>query len=226
MTYWLTNVYSSLAVDWEGGFKLVQDFLKGFDSNLLIGFSFNRYSGQDYPHSKFEFRCNFSNDGEGKKEAERRLHAFKNEERIGSFDDWVYFQRRQDVVKSAEVSSSWSITFKEWLTSNPSMALSFFSNPTNRMQFLTRFIPIILQEYGVPASLLTSDIDDDYIDRLRRLSLDCKINCHYPFPTKPSLDFLERVIHFFINCILSGDIEEAFRFHLMWVTWLGDLCNG
>jgi hypothetical protein len=220
MTYWLINVYSSLAVEWKTGFELVQDFLKDFNTKLLIGFSFNRYFRGNYIHPKFEFRCNFSSDEDGKKEAEKRLNSFKASNKVCHFDNWVPFQRRDAVIKSAEIASSWSITFFEQLIRSPDIASSFSAD---RMMFLSRFIPIILQEHGIDANLLTSDVDDTYISRLRELSRVCKTSSNYPFPQKPSIDFLERVIHFFVNCVLSNDVEGDVRFHLMWVNWLGNL---
>lgn len=221
MTYWLTNVYCANAVIFDAGFILVQDFLRGFNPNLMIGFSFNRYyHPQNDPNPRFEFRCNFSDDTNGKSEAERRLNSFITNGRISRFTGWVPFQRREDVVKSAEIASSWSLAFFEHLSQNQNTASDFNSD---RMMFLTRFIPIILQEHEVDAKLLTSDIDDDYVNRLKALSRVCKTSTRYPFPQNPSLDFLERVIHFFMNCVSSNDVEGAFRFHLMWVNWLGDL---
>lgn len=220
MTYWLTNVYSELAVNLEAGFTLVQDFLRDFNLDLLTGFSFNRYFGGVYVHPKFEFRCNFSDDEAGKNEANTRLNRLRTSNRICRFDDWVPFLRRDDVIKSAEIASSWSLTFFEQLTQNQDIVSAFSSD---RMMFLTRFIPIILQEHGIPASMLTSDIDEASVNRLRAIVRICKTNCRYVFPAEPSLDFLERVIHFFINCVLSNDVETTVRFHLMWVNWLGVL---
>ena len=139
MTYWLTNVYCANAVVFDAGFILVQDFLRGFNPNLMIGFSFNRYyHPQNDPNPRFEFRCNFSDDTNGKSEAERRLNSFITNGRISRFTGWVPFQRREDVVKSAEIASSWSLAFFEHLSQNQNTSSDFNSD---RMMFLTRFIP-------------------------------------------------------------------------------------
>lgn len=129
-----------------------------------------------------------------------------------------HVSRLQIKIRTAIHNHAYQFAIKEKLE-----AVSSPQTFRDRMVFLTRFIPIILREHEVEARLLTQEIDDEYINLLRTLSIACKTSSLYSFPQNPSLNFLERVIHFFVNCILCNDVEGDFRFHLMWVNWLGDL---
>lgn len=224
MTYFLINVISDRTTQWNESFEIINSFLQRIDRNLLLDFSFGRYSGAPYPNARFEFRCNFSDDEQGKQKAEAILRALKEDGCITRFEDWVPFVRPISVIKGCEMATAWSLAFKEWMDSHPQI-FDAYSNRKSKVLFFVRFIPILLRSYGFEASLISHDIDSSYLQKLCELADFCKSKCRYTLPTDPDVNFLERVLHHFLNCVhVNIENEEAnIRFYLMYVGWLDTL---
>lgn len=223
MTYLLINVISDRATRWNEGFEVINTFLQRMNKTLLLDFSFNRYFGSPYPNARFEFRCDFSNDDQGKQEAEAIIGGFIKDGWITRFEDWVPFVRLASVIKGCEMATAWSLALKEWMDRHPEV-FDAYSNKMSKIQFFCRFIPILLQRYGFEAPFISHDADSAYLQKLHELADFCKIQCKYTMPTDLNVNFLERVLHHFLNCVLVDINEESsIKFNLMYVRWLDSL---
>jgi|GEM_PF-6044940 len=221
MTYLYAKVFSDKARLWKEGFEIINDFLERMDSNILLDFSFNRYFGPSQ-EAYFELRCNFSDDNEGKQQANEILEDYKNKGWTSRYEDWVPFIRFTSVIIGCEMGTALSLGFKEWMDSNQNIFRDAYSSSERRIWFFSKFLPILLESYGFKVPFISHDMDDTYRRNLQDLADYCGTHCKYIMPTNLDVNFLERVLHHFSNCILLSLNEESAVYRsLLFTGWLG-----
>lgn len=192
------------------------------NAQLFTGFSFNRYFGAGTLLSHMTVRFNFSDDQRGKELALEIAEDLKTNASIVAYSDWQPFGVSDDVKKGCEIASTIALEFRDWMNTHQEVFQYFWQN---KIRFMSRFLLALLGELGFKASNYESYPISNIIERIEELAQSCANSCRSEMPQSPNIDFMERFIHHFMNCILIdiGREEPAIYGTIQHFSWLDSL---
>jgi len=223
--YFEIDLYTQFINDWQKSFEIVIAFIEGLNEGWMVGYSYNRYSG-DRPLSHITVRFNFTDDDEGKRNVERIINDLTSRRLIVANGEWRAFERSVSVTKATEVSTKCALAFKNWMDRNPGALRYYTQSPQNRIQFMARFLALLLQQLGFQTYHEQYPIAPDFINLIKDCATYCAEQVKQDFNHELDVDFMERVIHHFLNCVHINLNEEQYVYaQIRHWEWLGNLLD-
>jgi hypothetical protein len=219
MGYFLVKLYNEYVIDWNKSYEIVTSFL---NQKGVKGYSYNLYFGGNELLAHIAVRFNFEKDEEGKQAIEKLIDNLIEKKLVTARGEWTPFMTTPSVVKGTEVATKCALAFMDWMNKNQEILKSYLNNP---IEFTSRFLVILLQQLGFKGYFEEYPLDSATIELIRDCAKHCSSQVKEDFSQKLDIDFMERVVHHFLNCIHidTGRTEPAIRAQIAHWEWLGTL---
>ena len=188
------------------------------------GYSYNAYYGGSEIIAHITVRFNFENDDEGKKLVEEIVGNLIDKKLIVAKGEWAPFTTTPSVVRGTEIAAKCAFAFKNWMNVHGDMLQYYWGSPQNRIQFMSRFLAILLAKLGFKTFF------EDYplnhiIENIKDCADTCSNQIKEEFKPPFDIDFMERVLHHFLNCVHVDTMQEEPIIHnqIAYWRWLGNL---
>lgn len=225
MGYFTIDLYTQFVGDWQKTFEIVNSFLGKLDHRHISGHSFNRYSGLS-PLPYLTMRFNFVNNTQGKHLVEKIADDLIERRLIVGKGEWQPFNVSSSVIKATETSTKVSLLFKDWLDENQEASGFYLQNQNTRIQFMSRFLMIFLLQLGFHTSFEKYPVSEQLLNLIRACATHCSEQVREVFPQEPDIDFMERFIHHFLNCVhISLEAERVMNVQIKHWQWLNELIS-
>ncbi len=223
MIYLMIDLYTHFIHDWQRSFEIVNSFVEGLEQGWMVGYSYNMYSG-DRPLSCITIRFNFVNEKVGKQNAERIINNLINRRLIVAKGEWSPFGVSPTVMRATEISTKCSFALKNWMDANSNVLSYYLGSTQNKILFMSRFLTLLLRLLGFQSHLEEYPIDEDMMNLIRSCAEYCAEQIRPDIPQELSIDFMERMIHHFLNCVHINLNEEQIVYsqiyHWKWLSSL------
>lgn len=214
--YYYINLTTKYATDFEKGFEIFNSFTRGIVEKWIVGLSFNRYS--DQTESYLKIRLNFVDFEKGKENAKRIIEDLERRNLIATRSKWQKFDDPDIIKQATETATKCSCFLKEELDRDAWAKSAFLEK---MLDFELRFESIFLNMLGFPMDFQKYGLSE----KLEGIASRCAEKLNNDFKDV-NIDFLERFLHHFRNCMNFGmEIEMYTKIELTYRKMLTDLAR-
>lgn len=179
------------------------------------------------PTPNIAVRFNFEKDVEGKQNIEKIVNNLIDKKLVDTKSEWSAFVTTPSVIKGTEISTKCAFAFIDWMNKNSTILNNYLGDSEFRINFTSRLILILLQNLGFRTHYENYPLSEDDIKIIRDCAEYCASQIREDFNQAFDVDFMERIIHHFFNCIYVDTIKEEPN---IWVLlfqweWLGNLLD-
>lgn len=225
MGYFVIKLYTEFVGHWQKSFEIVNSFVGRLDQTQLVGYSHNRYVGF-FPIPYIAVRFNFAEDNEGKRLAEEIIDDLIERRLIVGKGEWEPFNASTSVRKATETSTKCAFAFKNWMDGNSEAANFYLQNPNAKIQFMSRFLVLLLQQLDFQTHFEEYPISPQFMNLIRACATHCAEQVRQALSEDLNIDFMERFIHHFLNCVhINLNEERAIHIVIQHWEWLASLVN-